>query len=45
MVPRIWHVGFTPCKLWTNSGGKTPYLTLYSAILREINDRGRTPAL
>jgi len=31
-------------KLWTSPGGKTPWATLYSAILREINEkRGRTP--
>jgi ribosomal protein L28 len=39
-MPRIWQVGFTPCKLWTSSGGKTPHVTLYTAILREINDQG-----
>ena len=27
-------------KLWTSPGGKTPHATLYSAILREINDKG-----
>lgn len=26
--------------LWTSPGGKTPHATLYSAILREINDKG-----
>ena len=28
-------------KLWTSPGGKTPHATLYSAILREINDKGK----
>lgn len=28
-------------KLWTSPGGKTPDRTLYSAILREINSKGR----
>ena len=27
--------------LWTSPGGKMPHATLYSAILREINDKGR----
>lgn len=27
--------------LWTSPGGKTPHATLYSAILREINEKGR----
>jgi prophage DNA circulation protein len=27
-------------KLWTSPGGKTPHATLYSAILREINEKG-----
>ena len=27
-------------KLWTSPGGKTPHATLYSAILREIQNRG-----
>lgn len=27
--------------LWTSPGGKTPHATLYSAILREINGKGR----
>jgi len=26
--------------LWTSPGGKTPHATLYSAILREINEKG-----
>lgn len=26
--------------LWTSPGGKTPHATLYSAIVREINDKG-----
>lgn len=26
---------------WTSPGGKTPHATLYSAILREINTKGR----
>ena len=28
-------------KLWTSPGGKTPHATLYSAILREINVKGK----
>jgi hypothetical protein len=28
-------------KLWTTPGGKTPHATLYSAILREINEKGK----
>jgi hypothetical protein len=28
-------------KLWTSPGGKTPHATLYSAILREIQTRGK----
>ena len=28
-------------KLWASSGGKTPHATLYSAILREINAKGK----
>jgi hypothetical protein len=28
-------------KYWTSPGGKTPAATLYSAILREINDKGK----
>jgi hypothetical protein len=28
-------------KLWTSPGGKTPSATLYSAILREINVKGK----
>jgi vancomycin resistance protein YoaR len=28
-------------KLWTSPGGKTPQATLYSAILREINVKGK----
>jgi hypothetical protein len=28
-------------KLWTSPGGKTPRATLYSAILREINEKGK----
>jgi HB1, ASXL, restriction endonuclease HTH domain len=28
-------------KLWTSPGGKTPYTTLYSAIPREINEKGK----
>ena len=28
-------------KLWTSPGGKTPERTLYSAVLREINTKGK----
>jgi hypothetical protein len=28
-------------KLWTSPGGKTPHATLYSAILRELNEKGK----
>src|SRR5271166_3593066 len=28
-------------KLWTSPGGKTPHATLYSAILREISEKGK----
>jgi hypothetical protein len=28
-------------KLWTSPGGATPHATLYSAILREINEKGK----
>lgn len=28
-------------KLWTSPGGKTPHATLYSAILRHINEKGK----
>jgi hypothetical protein len=28
-------------KLWTSPGGATPHATLYSAILREINAKGK----
>jgi hypothetical protein len=28
-------------KLWRSPGGKTPHATLYSAILREINEKGK----
>jgi hypothetical protein len=28
-------------KLWTSPGGKTPHATLYSAILQEINEKGK----
>ncbi len=28
-------------KLWTSPGGKTPHATLYAAILREINTKGK----
>jgi len=28
-------------KLWKSPGGKTPHATLYSAILREINTKGK----
>jgi hypothetical protein len=28
-------------KLWTSPGGRTPHATLYSAILREINEKGK----
>lgn len=28
-------------KLWSSPGGKTPHATLYSAILREINEKGK----
>ena len=31
----------TAKKLWTSPGGKTPHATLYSAILREINTKGK----
>jgi hypothetical protein len=31
----------TAKNLWTSPGGKTPHATLYSAILREINEKGR----
>ncbi|HEX3999770.1 MAG TPA: HTH domain-containing protein [Pirellulales bacterium] len=27
--------------LWTSPGGKTPHATLYSTILREINEKGK----
>ena len=27
--------------LWTTPGGKTPHATLYSAIIREINVKGK----
>jgi hypothetical protein len=27
--------------LWTSPGGKTPHATLYSAILRELNEKGK----
>ncbi|HEX4131670.1 MAG TPA: winged helix-turn-helix domain-containing protein [Pirellulales bacterium] len=27
--------------LWSSPGGKTPHATLYSAILREINEKGK----
>ena len=27
--------------LWTSPGGKTPWATLYSALLREINEKGK----
>jgi hypothetical protein len=27
--------------LWTSPGGKTPHATLYSAILRQINEKGK----
>ena len=27
--------------LWTSPGGATPWATLYSAILREINEKGK----
>lgn len=27
--------------LWTSPGGKTPHATLYSAILREITEKGK----
>ena len=27
--------------LWTSPGGKTPHATLYSAIIREINIKGK----
>jgi hypothetical protein len=27
--------------IWTSPGGKTPHATLYSAILREINEKGK----
>jgi hypothetical protein len=28
-------------KLWSSPGGKTPHATLYSAILREIQTKGK----
>ncbi len=28
-------------KLWSSPAGKTPHATLYSAILREINSKGK----
>jgi len=28
-------------KIWTSPGGKTPHATLYSAILREIQTKGK----
>jgi hypothetical protein len=28
-------------KLWTSPGGQTPHATLYSAILREIQTKGK----
>ena len=28
-------------KYWVSPGGKTPHATLYAAILREINDKGK----
>ena len=28
-------------KLWSSPGGKTPHATLYRAILREINEKGK----
>ena len=28
-------------KYWTSPGGKTPHATLYSAILREIQTKGK----
>jgi hypothetical protein len=28
-------------KLWTSPGGKTPHATLYSANMREINEKGK----
>ena len=28
-------------KLWSSPGGKTPHATLYSAIQREINSKGK----
>jgi hypothetical protein len=28
-------------KLWTSPGGKTPHATLYAAMLREINTKGK----
>src|SRR6476659_1696336 len=31
----------TSSGLWTSPGGKTPHATLYSAILREINTKGK----
>ena len=27
--------------LWSSPGGKTPHATLYAAMLREINDKGK----
>jgi hypothetical protein len=27
--------------LWSSPGGKTPHATLYSAILRELNEKGK----
>ncbi|MEW4451988.1 winged helix-turn-helix domain-containing protein [Bremerella sp. JC817] len=31
----------TEKKYWSSPGGKTPHATLYSAILREINTKGK----
>ncbi len=28
-------------KLWTSPGGKTPHATLYAAMVREINTKGK----
>ena len=36
MIERMAAKGY-----WSSPGGKTPHATLYSAILREINDKGK----
>jgi HB1, ASXL, restriction endonuclease HTH domain len=32
---------FAAKKFWTSPGSKTPHATLYSAILRDINEKGK----